>query len=131
MKKSVVTTIARSSSRRQTAASSGSRRPTNKSGNEAASKISLIGRSTCVSASALSLDAQPAQAERVVRRISRPVCGMGINLLNQNDQQPVSLVTGRSLNWVMVNVFLHQGVVGGAVVVVAGVSGEPGSGKMN
>src|SRR5690606_17211562 len=40
------------------------------------------------SASALSLDAQPAQAERVVRRISRPVCGMGIDSLpKRGDRQ--------------------------------------------
>jgi hypothetical protein len=50
--------------------------------------MSLTGRSTCVSASALSLDAQPAQVESVVRRISRPVFGIGIVLLNQNDRQP-------------------------------------------
>jgi len=42
--------------------------------------MSLMGRRTCVSASALSLDAQPAHVERVVRRISRPVLGMGICL---------------------------------------------------
>lgn len=93
--------------------------------------MSLTGRSTCASASALSLDAQPAQVERVVRRISRPVCGIGINLLNQNDQQPVFLVTGRFLNEMTVNMFLHQGVVEGVVVVVAGVSAEPGSGRIN
>ena len=55
--------------------------------------MSLIGRRTCVSASALSLDAQPAQADRVVRRISRPVWGMGMGLLNQNDRQS-SLTAG-------------------------------------
>ncbi|MCI0556552.1 MAG: hypothetical protein L0287_36885 [Anaerolineae bacterium] len=45
--------------------------------------MSLTGRSTCASASALSLDAQPAQVERVVRRISRPVLGIGINLFHK------------------------------------------------
>ena len=70
--------MALSSLKRQTAASSGVARPTNRSGYEAGSKISCMGRRTCVSASALSLDAQPAQAERVVRRISRPVWGIGI-----------------------------------------------------
>ena len=35
-------------------------------------KISLTGRSTCASASALSLDAQPAQLDRLVRRICFP-----------------------------------------------------------
>lgn len=34
-----------------------------------------IGRSTCASASALSFDAQPAQLERLVRRICRPEGG--------------------------------------------------------
>lgn len=34
-----------------------------------------IGRSTCANASALSLDAQPAQLERLVRRICRPEGG--------------------------------------------------------
>jgi hypothetical protein len=53
--------------------------------------MSLMGRRTCVSASALSLDAQPAQAERVVRRISRPVCEIGIlSPKNKCDHQPVS-----------------------------------------
>src|SRR5437867_3286998 len=100
-------TSARSLSKRQTAASSGSRRPTNRSGKEVASKMSLRGRSTCVSASALSLDAQPAHVERVVRRISRPVLGIGIFFINY-----------ASLNY-------------GVVVVVVGVSAEPGNGKMN
>ena len=49
--------------------------------------MSLMGRSTCASASALSLDAQPAQAERVVRRISRPVCGIGIFLQKKTSNQ--------------------------------------------
>src|SRR5687768_18162013 len=114
-------TIARSSSKRQTAASSGSRRPTNRSGNDAGSKISLTGRSTCVSASALSLDAQPAQVESVVRRISRPVCGIGIYLLDKNDQQPF-LVAGHFTPVTNSNY---------GVVVIAGVSGEPGKGRMN
>jgi len=48
--------------------------------------MSLTGRSTCVSASALSLDAQPAQVDRVVRRISRPVWGMGIGKLIGDSQ---------------------------------------------
>jgi len=78
VKKSVVTTSARVSSKRQTAASSGSRRPTNRSGKEAAEKTSWTGRRTCVSASALNLDAQPAQVESVVSRISRPVLGIGM-----------------------------------------------------
>ncbi len=55
--------------------------------------MSLTGRRTCVSASALNLDAQPAHAERVVRRISRPVCGIGIELLNQNDRKSL-LIAG-------------------------------------
>jgi len=55
--------------------------------------MSLTGRRTCVSASALSLDAQPAQVERAVRRISRPVCGIGIELLNQNDRKSL-LIAG-------------------------------------
>jgi hypothetical protein len=47
--------------------------------------MSLTGRSTCVSASALSLDAQPAHVESVVRRISRPVFGMGMfGILNDS-----------------------------------------------
>ena len=86
--------------------------------------MSLIGRSTCVSASALSLEAQPAHVERVVRRISRPVLGIGIFFLNQKDQQPVSLVAGHYLT-------NYESLNYGVVVVVVGVSGEPGNGKMN
>ncbi len=86
--------MALSSLKRQTAASSGDTRPTNRSGYEAGSKISLMGRRTCVSASALSLDAQPAQAERVVRRISRPVCGIGIS-------SPKNVTNNQSL-WLLV-----------------------------
>jgi len=41
--------------------------------------MSLRGRRTCASASALNLEAQPAQAERVVSRISLPVFGIGMN----------------------------------------------------
>jgi hypothetical protein len=40
------------------------------------------------------LDAQPAQADNVVRRISRPVCGIGILSPEKNNQQPELLVTG-------------------------------------
>ena len=127
--------MARSSSKRQTAASSGSRRPTKRSGKEAASKMSLTGRRTCASASALNLDAQPAQAERVVSRISRPVCGMGINLLKQNDRQS-SLIAGHFTLLSDYQLFItnyHQGVVVGSMgaMGVTGASGDVGSGKMN
>src|SRR5688500_2834481 len=123
-------TIARSSSKRQTAASSGSRRPTNRSGNDAGSKISLTGRSTCASASALNFDAQPAQVERVVRRISRPVCGIGIKSPNKKWK------VESSIHFLLSKIHkkLSYGVVvGGAVVgaVVAGDVDVSGNGKIN
>lgn len=46
--------------------------------------MSLTGRRTCVSASTLNLDAQPAHVESVVKRISRPDWGMGMRLLKNN-----------------------------------------------
>ena len=87
--------------------------------------MSLTGRSTCVSASALSLDAQPAHVERVVSRISRPVCGMGIFLLNAmtSNQQGRLLV-------LFISIYHYYGVVvgigvGSVVIVVFG------NGKIN
>jgi hypothetical protein len=122
--------------------------------------MSLTGRSTCVSASALSLDAQPAQADSVVSRTSRPVCGIGIKprlilakvvilqvlLSRQTFARPDKTTSNQSL-WLLVagvgdsrfcdtctytpeverraqmtvTCSINQGVVGGAVVVVAGV----------
>src|SRR3990172_8869592 len=72
VKKSVVTTRARESSSRHTAASSGAPNPTNRSGLPADSNSDCSGRSTCASDSALSLEAQPAQLARLVRRTCRP-----------------------------------------------------------
>jgi hypothetical protein len=72
VKKSVVTTSARSSSNFQTAASSGPSNPTSKSGFSPGLKIFETGRRTCVSVSAFSFDAQPAQLERLVKRICLP-----------------------------------------------------------
>jgi hypothetical protein len=71
------------------------------------------------------LDAQPAQAERVVRRISRPVWGIGIKLLNQNDQRRPGAAGHCTLN-----LNLIYGVVG-VVAGVVEVSAEFGNGKMN
>jgi hypothetical protein len=90
--------------------------------------MSLTGRRTCVSASALSLDAQPAQVERVVRRISRPVCGMGIDLLNQNNRQSCCLPV--ILHYLQISTDRY-GVVTGSVGATAGASGEVGNGRMN
>ena len=51
-----------------------------------------MGRSTCASVSALSFDAQPAQLERLVKRIWRPV-GLGSNIISF-DQGIVVPVSG-------------------------------------
>jgi|GEM_PF-5271160 len=59
--------------------------------------MSLMGRRTCVSASALSLDAQPAHAESVVRRISRPVWGIGIYKLQTTVTLKVTVVSVNEL----------------------------------
>src|SRR3972149_6273561 len=86
VKKSVVATSARSWLIRQTAASSAAERPTKRSGNSATENASWTGRRTCASACALSFDAQPAQVESVVSRISRPLVGIGMVSEMRNDR---------------------------------------------
>ena len=87
--------------------------------------MSLIGRSTCVSASALNLDAQPAHVERDVSLISRPVRGIGIFLLN-------SITSNQSL-WLLVKwALLYSSSFYGVVVVGVGAGVVVfGNGKMN
>jgi len=80
VKKSVVTTSARRASIRHTAASSGDPSPTSRSGFGFAGKRSASGRRTWASASALSLEAQPAQLAMVVSRISRPLVARGSSM---------------------------------------------------
>jgi hypothetical protein len=56
-----------------------------------------MGRSTCASVSALSLDAQPAQLDRLVRRIWRPEGGfLSINPLSTHDV-PIILSEAKDL----------------------------------
>jgi hypothetical protein len=45
-------------------------------------KVSLIGSSTCASVSASSLEAQPAQLERLVSRICLPVSDVSFIAIN-------------------------------------------------
>jgi hypothetical protein len=63
------------------AASSGGSIPTSKSGKSAGLKMSWTGRRTCASASARSLEAQPAQFERLVNRICFPDVASGSTML--------------------------------------------------
>ena len=83
-----------------------------------------MGRRTCVSASALSLDAQPAHAARVVSLISRPDCGMGMSLLKKmtSNQFLWLLVIPRSIHY-SYGVVVGSGSAEGVVVF--------GSGNMN
>jgi hypothetical protein len=57
-------------------------------------KIWLIGRRTCASVSALSLDAQPAQLDRLVNLIWRPEGGLAGVLIISHLYQKKNLTQG-------------------------------------